>query len=204
MATRQACQRLALRRIASRMTAAAAAPATVVAAARTAAPAMAWTAPSLLPTAWGKGQSRSAGAVRWYSGSSENQVPGSRIWGFDEIKALVEKKDSKEKVIIVDVREPSELLDTGKIPGAINIPITSAVQSFHISDEDFEDMYGYSRPPKDAPLLFYCKAGVRAKAAAGLAQHAGWESVGEYPGSWLDWDKNKGPVEVVKPGKKDN
>lgn len=62
---------------------------------------MAWTAPSLLPTAWGKGQSRSAGAVRWYSGSSENQVPGSRIWGFDEIKALVEKKDSKEKVIIV-------------------------------------------------------------------------------------------------------
>lgn len=80
---------------------AAAAPVTVVAAARTAAAAMTWTAPSLLPTAWGKGQSRSAGAVRWYSGSAENQVPGSRIWGFDEIKTLVEKKDPKEKVIIV-------------------------------------------------------------------------------------------------------
>ncbi|EHK48330.1 conserved hypothetical protein [Trichoderma atroviride IMI 206040] len=142
--------------------------------------------------------------MRWYSGSAENQVPNSRIWGFDEIKTLVEKKDPEEKVILVDVREPYELLDTGKIPGAINIPITSAVQSFHISDEDFEDMYGYARPPKDASLVFYCKAGVRAKAAAGLAQHAGWESVGEYPGSWLDWDKNKGPVEVVKQGKKDN
>jgi rhodanese-related sulfurtransferase len=103
-----------------------------------------------------------------------------------------------------DVREPYELLDTGKIPGAINIPITSSVQSFHISDEDFEDLHGYARPPKDASLIFYCKAGVRAKAAAGLAQHAGWESVGEYPGSWLDWDANKGPVEVVKPGKKGN
>lgn len=100
----------------------------------------------------------------------------------------------------IDVREPHELLDTGKIPGAINIPITSAVQSFHISDEDFEDLYGYARPPKDAALLFYCKAGVRARAAAGLAQHAGWASVGEYPGSWLDWDLNKGPVEAVKPG----
>lgn len=65
-------------------------------------------------------------------------------------------------------------------------------------------MYGYARPPKDASLVFYCKAGVRAKAAAGLAQHAGWESVGEYPGSWLDWDKNKGPIEVVKQGNKDN
>lgn len=100
------------------------------------------------------------------------------------------------------MREPHELLDTGKIPGAINIPITSAVQSFHISDEDFEDLYGYARPPKDAALLFYCKAGVRARAAAGLAQHAGWASVGEYPGSWLDWDMNKGPVEVVKQGNK--
>lgn len=151
-----------------------------------------------------KDQSTSKTAMRWYSGSAENQVPNSRIWGFDEIKTLVEKKDPKEKVILVDVREPYELLDTGKIPGAINIPITSAVQSFHISDEDFEDLYGYARPPKDASLVFYCKAGVRAKAAAGLAQHAGWESVGEYPGSWLDWDKNKGPIEVVKQGNKDN
>lgn len=39
--------------------------------------------------------------MRWYSGSAENQVPDSRIWGFDEIKTLVEKKDPKEKVIIV-------------------------------------------------------------------------------------------------------
>lgn len=95
-----------------------------------------------------------------------------------------------------DVREPGELVQTGRIPGAINIPITSAVQSFHISEEDFSDMYGYERPPKDAHLMFYCKAGIRARSAAGLAQHAGWKNVGEYPGSWLDWEKNNGPLEV--------
>ncbi|OTA06925.1 hypothetical protein A9Z42_0077300 [Trichoderma parareesei] len=198
MATRQVCQRLPLCRIAPRV---AAAPAITSARAATRAfssvvstTATATNRP-LPATRW---RSVSVAGARWYSGS-ENQVPGSRIWGFDEIKALVEKKDPKDnKIVIVDVREPHELLETGKIPGAINIPITSAVQSFHISDEDFEDMYGYARPPKDANLLFYCKAGVRAKAAAGLAQHAGWESVGEYPGSWLDWEANKGPVEVVR------
>lgn len=100
--------------------------------------------------------------------------------------------------ILIDVREPAELLETGKIPGAINIPITSAVQSLHISDADFEDMYGFARPSKDKTLIFYCKAGVRARSAAALAQHAGWSKIGEYPGSWLDWDLNKGPVEVVK------
>ncbi|KAF7560765.1 hypothetical protein G7046_g3389 [Stylonectria norvegica] len=99
---------------------------------------------------------------------------------------------------LIDVREPYELYDTGKIPGAINIPITSAVQSFHLSEEDFEDMHGFERPPKDAELLFYCKAGVRARAAAGLAKHAGWAHVGDYPGSWLDWEANGGPVEKVE------
>ncbi|RFU78393.1 rhodanese domain [Trichoderma arundinaceum] len=163
---------------------------------------MAVVRPSLFVSAAGWRSAGGAGA-RWYSAGADNQVPNSRIWAFDEIKALVEAKNPKEKIVIVDVREPSELFETGKIPGAINIPITSAVQSFHISEDDFEDMYGYSRPPKDASLLFYCKAGVRARAAAGLAQHAGWTSVGEYPGSWLDWDLNKGPVEVVKQGKKD-
>lgn len=98
----------------------------------------------------------------------------------------------------LDVREPVELFETGKIPGAINIPITSAVQSFHISEEDFEDMYGFQRPSKDKELMFYCKAGVRARAAAGLAKHAGWENVGSYPGSWLDWEKQQGPVEKLK------
>ena len=97
-----------------------------------------------------------------------------------------------------DVREPHELHQTGKIPGAINIPITTAVQSFHISDEDFEDLYGFARPAKDAPLVFYCKAGVRAKGAAALAQHAGWTDIGDYPGSWNDWELHKGPVEPVK------
>ncbi|TFA99207.1 Thiosulfate sulfurtransferase RDL2 [Trichoderma ghanense] len=194
MATRLACQRLPLRRIAPRVAAAPAITSARASTRRTFSSVVSTAASRPLPaTRW---RDVGAAGVRWYSGP-ESQVPGSRIWGFDEIKALVEKKDPKDKVVIVDVREPHELLDTGKIPGAINIPITSAVQSFHISDEDFEDMYGYARPPKDANLLFYCKAGVRAKAAAGLAQHAGWESVGEYPGSWLDWEANKGPVEVV-------
>jgi rhodanese-related sulfurtransferase len=61
-------------------------------------------------------------------------------------------------------------------------------------------MHGFERPHKDAHLIFYCKAGVRAKTAAGLARHAGWTNIGDYPGSWLDWDARNGPVERVKRG----
>lgn len=94
-----------------------------------------------------------------------------------------------------DVREPGELQDTGRIPGAINIPVTSAPDGFFLPDEDFEDHFGFARPSRDTEVVFYCKAGVRSRAAAGLAKDAGWTKVNEYSGSWLDWVANGGEVQ---------
>jgi rhodanese-related sulfurtransferase len=44
-------------------------------------------------------------------------------------------------------------------------------------------------------VVFYCKAGVRSRGAAGIARDAGWTKVGEYPGSWMDWFEKNGKVE---------
>lgn len=95
----------------------------------------------------------------------------------------------------LDTREPYELQDTGKIPGAVNIPITTSPDSFHISEDEFEDRFGFPRPDKESELVFYCKAGVRGRAAAQLAKNAGWTRTSEYPGSWLDWAAKGGEVE---------
>jgi len=100
--------------------------------------------------------------------------------------------------ILIDTREPSELQATGTIPGSINIPITSKPDSFFISAEEFEDRMGFERPGKEKEVVFYCRAGVRSRAAAELARQAGWEKVGEYSGSWLDWEKRGGEREGVK------
>jgi rhodanese-related sulfurtransferase len=99
------------------------------------------------------------------------------------------------------VREVRELEETGFVPGAINIPITTNPDSFHISEDEFEYRLGYTRPGKDKQLMIYCRAGVRAHGAAELAKAAGWTVVGEYPGSWLDWEKQGGPVTKVERGK---
>jgi rhodanese-related sulfurtransferase len=93
------------------------------------------------------------------------------------------------------VREPSELSSTGRIPGSLNIPITSSPDSLHLTPQEFEDRFGFPQPPKDSEVVFYCKAGVRSRAAAGLARDAGWENVGEYPGSWIEWTGKGGAVE---------
>ncbi|KAL9066936.1 MAG: hypothetical protein Q9157_006973 [Trypethelium eluteriae] len=93
--------------------------------------------------------------------------------------------------ILIDVREPSEY-NAGFIPTAINIPVTSQPDALFLSPEDFEDRFGFEKPPPDKELVFYCKAGVRSSAAAQLAQQQGYDKVAEYRGSWLDWQKKGG------------
>ncbi|KAK6957387.1 hypothetical protein Daesc_000171 [Daldinia eschscholtzii] len=137
-------------------------------------------------------------SIRW---SSDSAAPGgqSKIWNFEQIQeAISSPPGSKPKVTIIDTREPSELSSTGRIPGALNIPIASAPESFHIPADDFADRFGFERPPPDGSagdIVFYCKAGVRSRAAAQLARLAGWKNVGEYPGSWLDWVAKGGKIE---------
>ncbi|KAI1265773.1 Rhodanese-like domain-containing protein [Xylariaceae sp. FL1019] len=127
-----------------------------------------------------------AKGVRW----STTSATGSKIWSFEEIKDLQDPK-----ITIIDVREPGELKQTGHIPKAVNIPITTYPDSFHITPEDFEDRFGFTRPGPEDEVVFYCKAGVRSRAAAGIAREAGWKNVGEYPGSWVEWAGKGGDIE---------
>ncbi|CZS92271.1 related to D.melanogaster heat shock protein 67B2 [Rhynchosporium agropyri] len=121
------------------------------------------------------------------------EAQAGKIYSFDEVKAFVEKPDPNR--VLIDSREPGEVQTTGTIPGSLNIPVTSKPDSFFISGEEFEDRFGFERPSKDQELVFYCKSGVRSRAAASLARQAGWGDVAEYQGSWLDWDKNGGVKE---------
>jgi rhodanese-related sulfurtransferase len=94
------------------------------------------------------------------------------------------------------VREPSELADSGKIPTSLNLPLKTSPDFMFLSPEEFEDRFGRPRPGKDDEVIFYCRSGVRSKAAAELAKQAGFGgTVSEFPGSWLEWEKQGGRVE---------
>ena len=123
-----------------------------------------------------------------------DQQSASKIYTFEEIKAF-SSSPAKDRIII-DVREPAELDASGKIPGAINLPIKSAPDAYFLSEEDFEDRYQMPRPTKEQEVVFYCKAGVRSKAAAQLARDAGFGGrQAEFPGSWDEWFAKGGEVE---------
>ncbi|KAF2760627.1 Rhodanese-like protein [Pseudovirgaria hyperparasitica] len=122
---------------------------------------------------------------RWYSSSSGS----SKVYDYEAVQELI-KSPSVDRVLI-DVREPAEY-DDGFIPTAINIPVKSAPDAIFMDPEEFEDKFGFQKPSPAHELVFYCKAGVRSSSAAQLARQSGYEKVGEYRGSWMDWVQRGG------------
>ncbi|KAG5299901.1 rhodanese domain-containing protein [Histoplasma capsulatum] len=110
--------------------------------------------------------------------------------------------------ILIDVREPAELRATGIIPTAQNIPIGTHPDALFLPPDEFLTRFGFAKPKakesssssssssspgegEKPDIVFYCKAGVRARAMAALAVQAGYHPrrLGVYDGSWLDWEK---------------
>lgn len=129
--------------------------------------------------------------------TEDNQA---KIYDFLLMKKLVDEKlhHAADSTIIVDVREPSELAELGKIPTSINIPIKSSPGALGLSEEEFENLFRTQKPALDKELVFYCRSGIRCTAAEQLAASLGYKHRGNYVGSFSDWVANKGTVEPVK------
>ncbi|KAF1952305.1 Rhodanese-like protein, partial [Byssothecium circinans] len=125
---------------------------------------------------------------RWLSSFPSDKK--SKVWEFDDVLSILE--NPSRSTLLIDVREPSEFSEN-TIPTSINIPVTSQPDALLLEEEEFEDRFGWAKPPKKKEVVFFCKAGVRSSAAAQLAKQAGYENVGEYRGSWLDWERKGGP-----------
>ena len=91
-----------------------------------------------------------------------------------QIAHLQKKLATKNKPIVVDVRKPAEMKESGVIPGAIHIPVDDVANRV-------------SELPKDKEIAFYCGGGGRASRAAQAAWDAGYKSVSYF--GLRDWKK---------------
>ncbi|RHZ59407.1 rhodanese-like domain-containing protein [Aspergillus thermomutatus] len=140
-------------------------------------------------------------------------APSLRSWKFEDINAALPSDPNgppsppatpQRKLILVDVREPNELTSTGIIPTAVAVPLASQPDALFLTPDEFETRFGFPKPgvQEEGHIVFYCKAGVRAKTAAQLAMQAGYDPdrIGVYEGSWLDWADKGGKVEKWEGG----
>ncbi|XP_060645285.1 rhodanese domain-containing protein CG4456 [Drosophila nasuta] len=107
---------------------------------------------------------------------------------YEEVKDIPNQSDK----YLIDVRNKSELEETGTLPASINIPMPDLENALNLSDADFESSYGRAKPSTDAVVIFSCKAGGRAARAANLAKTLGFTNAKPYPGSWTEWAQKEG------------
>ena len=136
------------------------------------------------------------------------------IYSIQDIVSL--SRDPSPHRLIIDVREPGELATHGKVPGSVNMPITSQPDAFFLSEEDFAERFGFERPgvgdegkgreaetqgngveegERVKEVIFYCKAGVRSRAAARLAREWRGVRVGDMSRGFDGWKDGGGEGE---------
>ena len=78
------------------------------------------------------------------SSSSSLPTQDPKIYTYEDIQSLT--LSPQPKVILIDVREPSELSTTGRIPTSLNVPLTSSPDFAFLPAAEFEDRFGFARP----------------------------------------------------------
>ncbi|XP_008703223.1 thiosulfate sulfurtransferase/rhodanese-like domain-containing protein 3 [Ursus americanus] len=138
--------------------------------------------------------------------SARRAIPGSAeaaLWGLKSIKgswhnfctAIFKDVTYKElknllnskKIMLIDVRETWEIVEYGKIPGSVNIPLDEVGEALQMHPKDFKEKYNEVKPSKSDSLVFSCLAGVRSKKALDMAMSLGFNSAQHYAGGWKEW-----------------
>uniref|UniRef100_A0A1A9VR23 Rhodanese domain-containing protein n=1 Tax=Glossina austeni TaxID=7395 RepID=A0A1A9VR23_GLOAU len=112
-----------------------------------------------------------------------------RIVEYKDIKKLLKHPEK----VLIDVREPNELRETGQIPTSINVPLDIVAQVLHpdFDKTEFKSKYDRDKPNLDTEIVLYCQRGRRSQNAAEILQKLGYRNVKVYLGSWTDWSKRE-------------
>jgi len=114
--------------------------------------------------------------------------------GKDEMKEIVHNYEEFSRegsgYVVLDVREPREIENTGKLSeNTLNLPLQKLNQhnGFALENEEFEQIYGFSKPSAEETLVFSCAAGGRSPKAAQSAADNGYEKLVNYMGGATEW-----------------
>jgi rhodanese-related sulfurtransferase len=103
----------------------------------------------------------------------------------EDAKALIDDGDA----VVIDVREPAELLATGKVPGSINIPLAEFLERADPGSPDHEPAL-----QADKAIILYCASGKRSQFAGNKLVELGYREVFNL-GGLKDWELAGLPVD---------
>ena len=102
--------------------------------------------------------------------------------------------ETRDDVVLVDLRDPRELNRNGVIPGAFHCP--RGMLEFWI---DPASPYHKERFAEDKKFVFFCAGGWRSILATAVAQRMGLKPVAHIIGGFEAWSKAGGAVVPYEP-----
>lgn len=101
--------------------------------------------------------------------------------------AFQQKIETLDQEMIIDVRTPEELQETGQIVGALNVDYNGANFKAEISKLN-----------KEKPIMVYCKSGGRSGKTATLLKKEGFKEVYDLDGGIQGWKAANLPLSASK------
>lgn len=114
------------------------------------------------------------------SGCAQNTAPAYQNISTKDLQWIIQ---NEKDFVLVDVREPYELEETGYLPGAVNIPVGQVEQKLNTL-------------PKTGKMILYCRTGRRSADAAKFLAGKGYTNVYNLEGGIVAW-----PYEKTQPKK---
>ncbi|CAH1781029.1 unnamed protein product [Owenia fusiformis] len=126
-------------------------------------------------------------ASLFHSSSTHYQSTTEDV-SYEELKEKLKSGD----IQLIDVRQPEELIEVGKIDGAINIPLLNVKAALEAPPSEFKDAFGVDKPhPNDDNIVFQCKSGRRSFFAMSVAHELGFKKARNYIGGYDEWTERE-------------
>ncbi len=100
---------------------------------------------------------------------------------FVEPKALKQRLDAGDDVVVIDVRTRGEYAGRGgHIPGSVNVPMGDLAARVGARDRDLSEL-------RDHPVFVHCAGELQASRAARVLRDAGFNDVSVIKGGFRAW-----------------
>lgn len=116
-----------------------------------------------------------------------------------EAKARIENldvagvdKEQADGVLLVDLREPAELTEAGRIPGSVHVP--RGMLEFRADPTSTYHQDGFD---PERRMILHCATGGRSALAAAALQDMGYNNVAHLDGGFKAWVEAGRPIETT-------
>ena len=116
-----------------------------------------------------------------------------------EAKARIENldvagvdKEQADGVLLVDLREPGELTEAGRIPGSVHVP--RGMLEFRADPTSTYHQDGFD---PERRIILHCATGGRSALAAAALKDMGYNNVAHLDGGFKAWAEAGRPIETT-------